>query len=95
MKNSVLDINIFNSINPDSLIPKAKKPKPFPLENFEEDLGSAYTCVDVIINKLTAAIKNPVNSTPAKQNYLLSMKYKAVTCKSLLRELAQDDSYFS
>jgi NH3-dependent NAD+ synthetase len=95
MNSNVLDVNIFNSINPDSLIPPTKKLKPFPLENFEEDLGVAYNSIDVILNKLTAAIKNPVNNTPAKQNYLLSMKYKVVTCKTLIKELAQDDSYFS
>lgn len=94
MKQSVLDFNIYNSINPDALLPKQKKPKPFPLENFDEDLGNAYKNIEVILMKLTAAIKNPVNATPAKQNFLLNMKYKATTCKALIRELAEASESF-
>jgi hypothetical protein len=86
--NSISDYNIYNSINPDCLTPKEKKPLPFPLENFDEDLGNAYQQVDRIFLKLQAAQQNPINDTPARKRKLKSLKYKTKTCMQLLREIS-------
>lgn len=86
--NSVLDHNIFNSINPDSLTPKEKRPVPFPLENFDEELGNAYQQVERLFGKLHVAQQNPVNHTPARKRKLKSLKYKTKTCLQLLREVS-------
>jgi hypothetical protein len=85
---SVLDYNIFNTIKPDALSPKAKKPMPFPLENFEEEIGTAYSKVDLILKKLEGASANPINNTPAKKRRLKSLKYKTKTCLRLLEEIS-------
>jgi hypothetical protein len=85
---SISDYTIFNSVNPDCLTPKAKKPMPFPLENFDEEIGIAYQHVDRILTKLQAAERNPVNNTPAKKRRLKSLKYKAKTCLQLLKEVS-------
>jgi hypothetical protein len=89
---SITDYTIFNSVNPDLLTPKAKKPMPFPLENFDEEIGVAYQHLDRILMKLEAASKNPINNTPAKSRRLKSLKYKAKTCMKLVREISSSCS---
>lgn len=85
---SILDYTIFNSINPDALAPKASKPMPFPLENFDQEIGTAYEKLDRILAKLEASQANPVNNTPAKKRRLTSLKYKIKTSMKLLREVS-------
>ena len=85
---SISDYTIFNSVNPDSLTPKAKKPMPFPLENFDEQIGNIYQDLDVILKKLEAADINPINNTPAKKQRLKSLKYKTRTCLQLIKEIS-------
>jgi hypothetical protein len=85
---SISDYNIFNAINPDLLTPQAKKPMPFPLENFDEEIGICYQHLDRIYAKLDAACRNPINNTPAKSQRLKSLKYKAKTCLKLIREIS-------
>ena len=85
---SIIDYTIFNSVNPDSLTPKAKKPMPFPLENFDEEIGVCYQQLDRIILKLEAAKQNPVNNTPARDKRLKSLLYKANTSKKLVKEIS-------
>lgn len=88
MKSSILDYNVFNTINPDSLAPKVSKHLPFPLENFDQEIGNAYTEVDKILKKLEGACANPVNHTPARKRRLKSLKYKTKTCLKLLQEIS-------
>lgn len=83
---------IFNSINTDALTPKARKPMPFPLENFENELADAYAQVDRIILKLNAALTNPVNHSPAKKRRLKALRYKTKTCAKLLKEVAAESA---
>ena len=85
---SVKDTSIFNAINPDLLTPKAKKALPFPLENFDEEIGTAYQYIERISTKIKAAETNPVNKTPARKRKLKSLKYKADTCLKLLKEMS-------
>ena len=85
---SISDYTIFNSINPDSLTPNAKKPMPFPLENFDEEIGIVYQHLDRIFLKLQAADENPINNTPAKRKRLKSLKYKAKTCMKMVKEIS-------
>lgn len=85
---SILDYTIFNSINPDSLTPQAKKPLPFPLENFDEDVAACYKNVETILSKLKSSSLNPVNDTPARKKRLNALLYKAKTCKKLLKEIS-------
>lgn len=85
---SVLDYNIFNSINPDTTAPQAKNQMPFPLENFDEDVANCYNQIERILLKLKSSKINPVNDTPAKQKRLNSLLYKAKTCKILLKEIS-------
>ena len=85
---SIADYTIFNSVNPDSLTPKAKKPMPFPLENFDEEIGVAYQHIDKILGKLAAAERNPINNTLAKKRRLKSLKYKTKTCLQLIKEIS-------
>ena len=85
--NSLKDYTIFNSVNPDMLTPKVKRSLPFPLENFEEEMATAYEKVDKIFRKLEAACQNPVNDTPARKRRLKSLKYKTKTCLQLLKEI--------
>jgi hypothetical protein len=89
---SVTDYTIFNSVNPDSLTPKAKKPMPFPLENFDEEIGIVYQHLERITAKLKAAELNPINKTPAKLKRLKSLKYKASTCMKLIKEISSSCS---
>lgn len=85
---SILDYTVFNSINPDLLVPKASKPMPFPLENFDQEIGTAYEKLDRILAKLTAAEINPINNTPARKKRLKSLKYKVKTAIKLLKEVS-------
>ena len=85
---SILDYTIFNSVNPDCLTPNVKKPMPFPLENFDEEIGIVYQHLDRIFIKLEAAAINPINKTPARQKRLKSLKYKAKTCMNLIKEIS-------
>ncbi len=86
--NSISDYTIFNSVNPDALEPKEKRPMPFPLENFDEEIAFAYQKVDIILVKLQAAERNPINNTPARKRRLKSLKYKTKTCLQLLKEIS-------
>lgn len=90
MRKSILDYNIYNSVNPDAIEPKVSKPKPFPLENIEEEMAAVYKQVDGILMKLIAAKKNPIVDSPAKQKLLSSMKYKAELCKKMIKQLSVD-----
>jgi hypothetical protein len=94
--NSILDYNVFNTINPDALAPKEPKHRPFPLENFDEEVASAYQKIELILRKLEAATHNPANDTPAKKKRLKSLRYKTRTCMQLLREIstACDDIWY-
>lgn len=85
---SISDYTIFNSVNPDALTPKEKKPMPFPLENFDEEIGICYQHLDRIVVKLQAAEQNPINQTPARKRRLKSLKYKAKTCMKLVKEIS-------
>lgn len=85
---SVLDHTIFNSINPDALTPQIKKPMPFPLENFDEDVANCYGHLETILLKLRSSKLNPVNDTPARKKRINSLLYKAKTCKKLLKEIS-------
>ena len=86
--NSINDYTIFNSVNPDALTPKATKPMPFPLENFDQQIGVSYDNLYVILTKLEAAEKNPVNNTPARKRRLKSLKYKIKTAMQLVKEVS-------
>lgn len=90
--NSIKDYTIFNSVNPDSLTPAAKKPMPFPLENFDEEIGNVYHQLDRIASKLDAAERNPINKTPARSKRLKSLKYKTNTCMKLIKEISDSCS---
>jgi hypothetical protein len=85
---SVIDYNIFNSVNPDAMNPHSKKQMPFPLENFDEDVANCYSQVETILLKLNNSKLNPVNDTPARKKRLNALLYKAKTCKKLLREIS-------
>ncbi len=85
---SISDYTIFNSVDPSSIVPKEKKPLPFPLENFDEEIGTAYQHIDRILAKLQAAERNPVNDTPARKRRLKSLKYKTKTCMQLLKDIS-------
>ena len=89
---SISDYTIFNSVNPDSLTPKPNKPMPFPLENFDEEIGVVYQQLDRILSKLHAAEQNPVNNTPGKRSRLKSLKYKTKTCMKLIKEVSSSCS---
>ncbi len=86
--NSIKDHTIFNSINPDTLIPKTKKPLPFPLENFDQDLADIYFQVDRILTKLKAAEENPINQTKPRIKRISALKYKVKTVLSLLKDVS-------
>ena len=88
MKSSISDYTIFNSVDPSSLAPREKKPLPFPLENFDEEIGTAYQHIDRILAKLQAAERNPINHTPARKRRLKSLKYKTKTCLTLLKDIS-------
>lgn len=82
------DYTIFNSINPDALVPKAQKPLPFPLENFDQEIGTTYEKLDLVLKKIQAAEQNPINNTPARKRRLKSLKYKIKTAMQLVREVS-------
>ena len=86
--NNFQDHTIFNSVNPDALTPTARKPLPFPLENFDSEVADVYVTVDRLYLKLQAAKTNPVNDTPAKQKRLQSLIYKVKTCMKLLKDVS-------
>ena len=88
MNKPILDSNIYNTINPNCLQPKANKPLPFPLENFDEHIAAAYGKMDLILKKIEAAEHNPVNKTPARKRRLKSLKYKIKTSMKLIQEVS-------
>lgn len=90
--NAILQHNIFNTVNPNALQPKAKKPMPFPLENFDTEISDAYSKVDSILTKIRAAKQNPANETPAKTKRLRSLEYKTKTCLRMLRDISRECS---
>lgn len=92
MQQSILNFTNFNTINPDTLIPKAKKPLPFPLENFDGEVADTYVMVDRLLIKLRAAKENPVNNTPARQRKLKSLVYKTKVCLKMLKEVSAQSS---
>lgn len=85
---SFQDYTIFNSVNPDTLAPKAKKPLPFPLENIDADVADIYANLDRVKAKLEAAKENPVNKTPAKQKRLKTLIYRTKTCLRFLQDIS-------
>ena len=89
---SFQDYTIFNSVNPDTLTPKVRKPMPFPLENFEEELSTIYAQLDRVLIKLDAAKSNPINKTPAREKRLKALHYKAKTCAKLIQEISTKSS---
>jgi len=89
---SISNYTIFNSVNPDLLTPKPAKPMPFPLENFDEEIGIVYQHLDRIEMKLQAAELNPINNTPARKRRLKSLRYKAKTCIKLVKEISNSCS---
>ena len=89
---SIIDYTIYNSVNPDALSPAPKKAMPFPLENFDEEIGVCYQHIDRIITKLQAAQQNPVNDTPARQKRLKSLLYKANASKEFIKEISSSCS---
>lgn len=91
MKN-VTDYTIFNSIDPTALLPKAAKPLPFPLENFDQDIANAYEKLHRMYVKLQGAEKNPINNTPARKKKLKTIKYKIKTAITLLKEASDSCS---
>lgn len=90
--NDILKQTIFNTVNPNALEPKAKRPMPFPLENFDIEVSDAYSKVSSLLAKLNAAQENPINNTPAKKKRLASLQYKTKTCLNLLKEVSKQSS---
>lgn len=89
---SFQDYTIFNSVNPDTLTPKVRKPMPFPLENFEEELSNIYAQLDRVLIKIKAAQNNPINHTPARSKRLKALHYKTKTCSKLIKEISEKSS---
>lgn len=85
---ALTDYNIFSSIDPSAMEPKEKKPMPFPLENFDEEIASVYEKTSRILAKIQAAQQNPINNTPARKRRLKSLKYKIKTCLQLMQEVS-------
>ena len=88
--NSFQDFSVFNSINPDTITPKAKKPLPFPLENFDESIADIYVRLDRIFKQLHAAESNPVNNTKARNKRLKRLKYKAKACMEMVKTISDE-----
>ena len=86
--NNFKDFTIFNAIDPDALEPKIKKPMPFPLENFDEEIAKTYQQTVLLLAKLKAAQRNPINNTPARKKRLKSLVYKTNTCCEFLQEIS-------
>lgn len=87
---SFQDYTIFNSVNPDTLTPQVRKPLPFPLENFEQEILNVYTNMHTVLVKLKAAQENPINHTPARKRRLKKLSYKAKTCLNLIKEISSE-----
>lgn len=85
---SIVDYTIFNSVDPDTLTPKPKKPLPFPLENMDEEIGNAYKQMDLILQKVVAAKQNPINNTPARKRRIKGLEYKCKTCLELIKDIS-------
>lgn len=92
MINSFRDANVFNVVNPSALEPKSKKPMPFPLENFDSEISTAYEQMDAILKKIKAAQHNPTNDTPARKKRLSSLQYKTKTCLNLIKDVSKQCS---
>ncbi len=86
---SFADYTLYNTQNPDILAPKAKKPMPFPLENFDQDIADTYVKVDELMRKIKAAQQNPVNNTDARKSRLDSLEYKIKSCLKLLKSTSE------
>lgn len=82
---SFADYTLFNTQKPDVLAPKAKKPMPFPLENFDQEIADTYAKVDHLLTKIKAARENPINNTKARNSRLDSLEYKIKSCLHLLK----------
>jgi len=87
---SFQDYTIFNSVNPDTLTPQTRKPMPFPLENFEQEILNVYTDMHTILTKLRAAQENPINDTSARKRRLKKLAYKTRTCLNLIKEISTE-----
>lgn len=85
---SFQDFTVFNTINPDTMSPKAKKPMPFPLENIDAQIADAFIKMEGILTRLNVAESNPVNNTKARKRRIKSLKYKTKTCLKLIKELS-------
>lgn len=83
--NSFQDFSVFNSVNPDTITPKIKKPLPFPLENIDESIADVYAKLDRIMAQLHAAKQNPVNGTKAKQKRIAGVMYKIDACMKMVK----------
>lgn len=80
--------NFDYTLSSDLLEPKARKPMPFPLENFDEDIAIVYSKIKDISIKLNAAETNPINHTIARKKKLKSLKYKTNSCIKLIEEIS-------
>lgn len=87
---SFKDINIFNSFNPDTIVPKAKTVLTFPLENIDAQIADIYSNLSKIEMQLEAAKKNPVNKKPARVRRLNSLLYKVKASLKMLQEVSKD-----
>jgi len=87
---SFQDYTIFNSVNPDTLTPKVRHPRPFPLENLDQEISMAFECVNKILIKLKVASENPVNFSPARKKRLKALQYKTKTCLKLIQEISAE-----
>jgi hypothetical protein len=85
--NSFQDFSVFNSINPDTLTPKARKPLPFPLENVDASIAEIYANLDRLLKQFVAAESNPVNDSKAKKKRINSLKYKTKACMDMVKTI--------
>lgn len=60
---------------------------PYPIENLEEDLSTAFELIARSLMRVDAAITNPVvKGSPIAKKKLKMLKYKLKTCKALISE---------
>lgn len=81
------EYTIFNSVDPASLTPKQAHFAPFPLEDIDHEISTAYAEMKKIMSKFVLAKKNPTTDTPAKKRRLKSLIYKTQTILTLLQEI--------
>lgn len=86
MNNFSQDQTIFSRVSPDLFAQSTNKLIPFPLENLDQDVANAYMYIDRIHIKLKAALKNPLNSSPAKQKQIKRLLYKTKTALTIFKD---------